>query len=87
MALDTKDLEHIERLLFKSADDVAVSIARSFERLEERMDSTESRLYSRIAELEDKVEGSRQDLSDELGLIRENMQEVLRRHDDEPQSD
>ena len=87
MALDTKDLEHIERLLFKSADDVAVSIARSFERLEERMDSTESRLYSRIVELEDKVEGSRQDLSDELGLIRENMHEVLRRHDDEPQSD
>jgi hypothetical protein len=87
MALDTKDLEHIERLLFKSADDVAVSIARSFERLEERMDSTESRLYSRMVELEDKVEGSRQDLSDELGLIRENMQEMLRRHDDEPQSD
>ena len=87
MALDTKDLEHIERLLFKSADDVAVSIARSFERLEERMDSTESRLYSRFAELEDKVEGSRQDLSDELGLIRENMHEVLRRHDDEAQVD
>ena len=87
MALDTKDLEHIERLLFKSADDIAVSILRSFERLEERMDSTESRLYSRIVELEDKVEASRQDLSDELGLIRENMHEVLRRHDDVPQLD
>ena len=87
MALDTKDLEAIERLLFKSADDVAVSIARAFERLEERMDAVESRLYSRCAELEDRVEGSRQDLSDELGVIRENIREVLRRHDDESQLD
>ena len=87
MVLDTKDLEAIERLLFKSADDIAVSIARSFERLEERMDAVESRLYSRMAEVEDRVEGSRQDLSDELGLIRENIREVLRRHDDESQLD
>ena len=87
MALDNKDLELIERALFKNGDDLAVSILRSFERLEERMDSTESRLYSRCAELEDKIEGSRQDLSDELGLIREDVRESLRRHDDEPPVD
>jgi hypothetical protein len=65
MALDQKDLELIERILYKSEDDVVVSIARSFERLEERIDATESRLYSRFAEVEDKVEALRSDLKDE----------------------
>ena len=87
MALDTKDLEHIERLLFKSADDVAVSIARSFERLEERMDSTESRLYSRLVGVEDRIEDSRLDLSDQLRVIREDVREVLHRDDNEAQLD
>ena len=53
MALDHKDLEQIERLIYKNADDVAVSIARSFERLEERVDAVESRINARLAELED----------------------------------
>ena len=43
-------------LICKSADDVAVSIARSFERMEERIDAAESRLYSRLADVEDKIE-------------------------------
>ena len=55
MSLEQKDLELIERVLYKSGDDVAVAIARSFERLEERIDATEARLYSRIAELEDVI--------------------------------
>lgn len=37
MALNQKDLELIERILYKNGEDVAVSIARSFERIEERM--------------------------------------------------
>ena len=56
MALDNKDLEQIENIICKSADDVAVSIARSFERLEERVDATESRLYGRLADVEDKLD-------------------------------
>jgi len=55
MALDQKDLELIERVIYKNGDDIAVSIGRSFERLEERMDAMESRLYSRLSELEDKI--------------------------------
>ena len=82
MALEQKDLEHIERLIYKGNDDIAVSISRSFERLEERMDATESRLYSRLAEVEDRVEGGRQDLSDELGVIREDVRDVLRRREE-----
>ena len=62
MALDTKDLELLERLIYKSADDIAISIARSFERLEERMDASESRLYSRFADVEDKIETLRSDV-------------------------
>ena len=65
MALDQKDLELIERILYKNGDDVAVSIARSFERLEERLDASESRLYNRIVEVEDKIEALRSDLRDE----------------------
>jgi len=71
MALDQKDLELIERLLYKNGDDVAVSIARSFERLEERIDATESRLYSRLAEVEDKVAVVEHNLTAELNSIRD----------------
>lgn len=56
MALDQKELELIERLVYKNADDIAVSIGRSFERLEERIDAAESRIYSRLGDVEDKLE-------------------------------
>jgi hypothetical protein len=56
MALEQKDLELIERVIYKNGDDIAVSIGRSFERLEERIDAMESRLYSRLADIEDKIE-------------------------------
>ena len=50
-----KDLELIERIIYKGNDDIAISIARSFERLEERIDASEARIYSRLSELEDKL--------------------------------
>ena len=53
-------IEGIERIIYKNGDDVAVSIARSFERLEERIDAMESRLYSRIADAEDKLEEAKE---------------------------
>lgn len=87
MALDQKDLEQIERLIYKGNDDIAVSIARSFERLEERIDASESRLYSRFAEVEDRIEGSRQDLSDELSVIRADVRECTARLEEEAQAD
>ena len=55
MSLDQKDLESIERVVYKNNDDVAVSIARSFERLEERVDAAEVRIHSRLSELEDRL--------------------------------
>ena len=75
MALEQKDVELIERVIYKNGDDIAVSIGRSFERLEERIDAAEARIYSRMADLEDKVEASRQDISDELGEIRSELRE------------
>ena len=78
MILDQKDLELIERLIYKNSDDVAISIARSFERLEERVDAMESRIYSRLSDIEDKVEASRQDISDEIGLVREEIRDLTR---------
>jgi len=52
MLLESKDLEAIERIIFRNNDEVALSIVRGFERLEERLDAAEARLYSRLAELE-----------------------------------
>ena len=83
MSLDQKDFEVIERLIYKNADDIAVSISRSFERLEEHIDAAESRLHSRLAEVDDRVESSRQDISDSLGEIRDEVRELFRLKDGE----
>jgi hypothetical protein len=70
MALEQNDLDAIERIIYKNADDIAVSISRSFERIEERIDATESRLYSRLADVEDRIAQVRGDtrelLADEM---------------------
>jgi hypothetical protein len=76
MALDQKDLELIERVIYKNGDDIAVSIGRSFERLEERMDGMESRIYARLGEIDDKIEASRQEIEDKLGDVREDIKDV-----------
>ena len=76
MALEQKDIELLERVIYKNSDDVAVSIARSFEWLEERIDAAESRIYSRLADVEDKIESTRQDLADELGDVKGEVREL-----------
>jgi hypothetical protein len=55
MSLDSKDLDAIEHLVYKNADDIALSIARGFERLQEGIDATEARLYGRLGELEGQI--------------------------------
>ncbi len=75
MALEQSDLDQIERIIYKSSDDIAVSIARSFERLEERIDAAESRLYGRIADIEDWVATSEINLTVELNSIRDVMKD------------
>lgn len=64
MAIDPKDLEQIERIIYRNADDIAVSLARSFERLEERIDDSEARIYSRLGDIEDRIEAARFDRQD-----------------------
>jgi hypothetical protein len=81
MALDQKDIELLEKLMYKNSDDVAVSISRSFERLESRIEAVESRISCRIADTEDKLEGVRQDLADELGDVKNEVRDVLRLRD------
>lgn len=78
MSLDQKDIELVERIVYKNADDIAVSITRSFERLEERVDLLEGRLYARISEVEDRLEASRQDLSDSIGNVKEEFRDFIR---------
>ena len=75
MSLEQKDLELIERVIYKNGDDIAVSIGRSFERLEERIDAAESRIYSRLAEIEDKIEAARQDATDNIGDVLEELRD------------
>jgi len=78
MSLEKKDLELIESLIYKNSDDIAISISRSFERLEKRNDESEARLYSRISELEDKIETNRQDTSDSIGDLKEEVRDAFR---------
>ncbi len=78
MSLESKDLELIERVIYKNGDDIAVSIGRSFERLEERIDGAESRTYGRLAEMEDKIEISRQEMSDLFNEIKGELRELRR---------
>jgi len=47
--------EKMERIIYKNGDDIAVSVGRSFERLEERIDAAESRIYSRLTDIEDRI--------------------------------
>lgn len=75
--MQPKYLEIIEKIVYKNADDIAVSISRSFERLEERMDSSESRIHSRLGGLDDKIENCRQDLSDTIADMRELIIKLL----------
>lgn len=53
--LESAEVEAIERVIYKHGDDLAVSIARSFERMEERIDAAENRIYSRLSELENEL--------------------------------
>lgn len=78
MSLEQKDIELIERIVYKNSDDVAVSISRSFERLEERIDALEARVSARITDAEDKIESMRQEFSDELGDVKEELRELGR---------
>ena len=53
--LKPADLELIERVIYKNGDDVAVSIARSFERIEEMINDAEARVYSRVTDFENEL--------------------------------
>ena len=53
--LTPSDPESIEHFPSKISDDLADSIARSFERLEEHIDATEARLASRLANIEARI--------------------------------
>ena len=76
MAIDKTELEFLERIIYKNSDDVVVSISRSFERLEERIDAAESRIYGRLTDLEDRLEAVRQDISDEIGDMRGEIRDL-----------
>jgi len=53
--LAPSDIELIERIIYRNSDDIAVSLARSFERLEERIDAAESRLHEKFDFLSDEM--------------------------------
>lgn len=79
MALEQRDLELIERIIYKSADDVAVSTSRSFERLEERIDAMESRLYSRLSDVEDNIDARHSDIVENILNVQADVRELARK--------
>lgn len=78
MSLEQKDLEIIEGLIYKNSDDIAISIARSFERLEKRAENSESHILIRLSEVEDRIESGRQSIDDSLGDLREELRDTIR---------
>lgn len=82
MALDLKDLELIERIIVKHSDDIAISLARSFERLEEDMDRMEARIYSRITDLETASNRERTESTDAFNALAVDITGLVRSIDD-----
>lgn len=76
--LTSKDIELIESVMYKMNDDVMVAIARSFERMEDRIDAMESRMYARIAELEDRTEEDRRENDELFQELKEVVREEVR---------
>ena len=71
-------MELIERIIRKTCDDVAVSYERGLERVEERLDGAESRIYSRLADLEEKNEDRWQSVIETLETLREDIRELTK---------
>lgn len=76
--LNQKDIEVIEKLIYKCGDDISIAIGRSFEHLEERINDLESRIYSRLADVDEKFEDSRQSIVDSLDAVRDDLRELDR---------
>ena len=55
MQFTPEEIKQLESIIDRLGDDISIGIARSFERLEERIDASEARIYSRLSELEDKL--------------------------------
>jgi hypothetical protein len=55
VVLKPADLEAIQRVIYRNGDDIAVSIGRSFERLEEKITAAENRIFGRLMEIEDEM--------------------------------
>ncbi len=77
MALEQKDIELLERIIYKNGDDIAVSIARSFERLEERIDSAESRIFSRLEDIENKITDGQEEVRGQINTIASDLKDII----------
>ena len=54
-ALAGGDLVAIERIVRKNGDDLAVAVERGLERLEERIDAAETRVYGHLTDMEERA--------------------------------
>lgn len=73
MALDKKDIDLIEKIVYRCGDDIAISIGRSFEHLEERIDLIESRIYERLATIDDRIDNIIRSNDDMFESLREDV--------------
>lgn len=53
--LTEADMEMIGTEFYKHSDDMATYVARSIERIMQRMDDAETRFYNRLSDIEDKI--------------------------------
>lgn len=63
MSLEQNDIDLIERIFYKWSDDFTENISRNFDRVHDRLDDTETRIYMRIGDVEDHLDRRRFDLA------------------------
>lgn len=78
MTLQQNDLEIVERIIRRTCDDISISVDRSIERIEERVDAMETRIYSRMADLEDMHHDTLQTVCDILDALKEDIRDLSR---------
>lgn len=78
MSLEQKDIELTESIIRRTCDDLLISFERSLDRLAERLDGAETRIYSRFADLEETNDDMRQAIVDVFDSIREDIRELNR---------
>ena len=69
MALDKKELEQIEHIINDNSDELAMAVARAFERLGDKLTAMESRLSMQMEKYEGSFGVAQRDLAEKFAAL------------------